>query len=50
MRSLKIKMNYIIYFEGKMQVEAEDEDIATQEAYDRLKEIATIKITDVEKE
>jgi methionyl-tRNA synthetase len=40
--------SYRIYFEGFMNTEQESEDEATQEVYDRLKEIATIKITDSE--
>lgn len=42
-------MNYTIYFEGEMVVEAQDEDIATQEVYDRLKKLPMeFKITSSE--
>lgn len=44
-------MEYRIYFEGYIDIESEDEDTATQEAYDRLKEVTDkFKITEVEEE
>lgn len=38
-------MKYIIYFEGELEVEAEDQDRAKEEAGKRFDEMKDLKIT-----